>query len=616
MAEAVESALADRKHLIVEAGTGTGKTLAYLVPALLSGKRIVVSTGTKNLQEQLFFKDIPFLQQHFPRPLQRLLHEGPQQLRLPPEDLRRRKASRCSPASKKSPISRSSANGKRPPNSATAPKSRRCPNRAPPGPKMDARSDLCTGQKCPQFERCFLTLMHQRAQESDIVIVNHHLFFADLALQETRIVRRRHSARISRRGLRRSPRNRRRGRPVFRRLREQLPLPGAAPRHRRRRPRAKKFGLAELDRILDRLGRARRRSFSALFGDAEGRVGFHGPRRVLRAQRRGLLATCCAALELIGSHLKLLKNPPDEIIPLPRRTGELAQAPALRAGRATTSATSTGWSGAAAAASCKPRPSMSRTLLAERLFDAVDTVVLTSATLAVAGGFDFVKKRLGIEQAAHAGGARAISIIRSRRCSTCRSICPIRAARPFPRPPPSEVTAIAEAQPRPRVRAVHQLSADAPDVRPRLARNRLSRRCCKAPARAARCWKNSAPRPTACCSPRRRSGRAWTCRATVELRYHRQAALRRAQRSGGGSAHRKHPRGGRQSVLRLPDPAGRHRAEAGIRPADPQPDPTAACWSCWIIASPSSATARCFSTACRITDSPPKSTDVEKFFDV
>src|SRR5438132_9101320 len=69
MAEAVESALRDKRNLIVEAGTGTGKTLAYLVPALLSGKRIVVSTGTKNLQEQLFFKDVPFLQRHFPRPL-------------------------------------------------------------------------------------------------------------------------------------------------------------------------------------------------------------------------------------------------------------------------------------------------------------------------------------------------------------------------------------------------------------------------------------------------------------------------------------------------------------------------------------------------------------------
>src|SRR2546426_752085 len=69
MAAAVEAALAEDRHLIVEAGTGTGKTLAYLVPALLSGKRIVVSTGTKNLQEQLFFKDVPFLQRHFSRPL-------------------------------------------------------------------------------------------------------------------------------------------------------------------------------------------------------------------------------------------------------------------------------------------------------------------------------------------------------------------------------------------------------------------------------------------------------------------------------------------------------------------------------------------------------------------
>jgi ATP-dependent DNA helicase DinG len=68
MAEAVESALQEKQHLIVEAGTGTGKTLAYLVPALQSGKRVIVSTGTKNLQEQLFFKDVPFLQQHFSRP--------------------------------------------------------------------------------------------------------------------------------------------------------------------------------------------------------------------------------------------------------------------------------------------------------------------------------------------------------------------------------------------------------------------------------------------------------------------------------------------------------------------------------------------------------------------
>src|SRR6195952_646666 len=69
MANAVDAALRENRKLIVEAGTGTGKTLAYLVPAILSGRRIVVSTGTKNLQEQLFFKDIPFLQKHFDQEL-------------------------------------------------------------------------------------------------------------------------------------------------------------------------------------------------------------------------------------------------------------------------------------------------------------------------------------------------------------------------------------------------------------------------------------------------------------------------------------------------------------------------------------------------------------------
>ncbi len=63
MAQAVEQALAEKRHLILEAGTGTGKTLAYLLPVICSGKRVIISTGTKNLQEQLFYKDVPFLEQ-------------------------------------------------------------------------------------------------------------------------------------------------------------------------------------------------------------------------------------------------------------------------------------------------------------------------------------------------------------------------------------------------------------------------------------------------------------------------------------------------------------------------------------------------------------------------
>ena len=83
MAESVASALAERRHLIVEAGTGTGKTLAYLLPAILSGKRVVISTGTKALQEQLYFKDLPFLESLLAGAGSRVLHERPSELSLP-----------------------------------------------------------------------------------------------------------------------------------------------------------------------------------------------------------------------------------------------------------------------------------------------------------------------------------------------------------------------------------------------------------------------------------------------------------------------------------------------------------------------------------------------------
>ncbi len=94
MAQAVEQALEEKRHLIVEAGTGTGKTLAYLLPVIRSGKRVIISTGTKNLQEQLFYKDVPFLGQALYGDAALglaafgLLHEGTQQLSVPQEALR------------------------------------------------------------------------------------------------------------------------------------------------------------------------------------------------------------------------------------------------------------------------------------------------------------------------------------------------------------------------------------------------------------------------------------------------------------------------------------------------------------------------------------------------
>src|SRR2546429_4631137 len=183
MAEAVESALKDRKHLIVEAGTGTGKTLAYLVPALLSGRRIVVSTGTKNLQEQLFFKDVPFLQQHLERPLQVCYMKGRSNYACRQKIYDADKEPMLSGLEEVADFhiiqewEKTTEFGDRA-------EIKTLPEQSTAWAKVDARRDLCTGQKCQQFERCFITLMHQRAAESDIIIVNHHLFFADLALKE------------------------------------------------------------------------------------------------------------------------------------------------------------------------------------------------------------------------------------------------------------------------------------------------------------------------------------------------------------------------------------------------------------------------------------------------
>src|SRR6202045_1276270 len=182
MAEAVESALAEKKHLIVEAGTGTGKTLAYLVPAILSGKRVVISTGTKNLQEQLFFKDIPFLEKHWGRlracymkgranyACRQKIYDAEKEPVL--AGLEEIADFQIIQAWEKTTETGDRAEIKTLPESSGA------------WAKIDARSDLCTGQKCAQFERCFITKMHQKAQESDIIIVNHHLLFADLAVKD------------------------------------------------------------------------------------------------------------------------------------------------------------------------------------------------------------------------------------------------------------------------------------------------------------------------------------------------------------------------------------------------------------------------------------------------
>jgi ATP-dependent DNA helicase DinG len=182
MAQAVERALDEKRHLIVEAGTGTGKTLAYLLPALRSGRRVIISTGTKNLQEQLFFKDIPFLESLL-GPLRVCYMKG----RANYVCRHKLYALRSQPIlSGLEEISQyhAIAEWEKTTEAGDRAEIDDLPETSQLWAKLDARSDACLGQSCPDYERCFITEMRRRAAESDVIIVNHHLFFADLAIKQ------------------------------------------------------------------------------------------------------------------------------------------------------------------------------------------------------------------------------------------------------------------------------------------------------------------------------------------------------------------------------------------------------------------------------------------------
>jgi len=185
MARAIEQAFEDRRHLIVEAGTGTGKTLAYLLPALHLARarqqRVIISTGTKNLQEQLFFKDVPFLESIL-GPLNVCYMKGRGNY------LCKHKlyALRDSPLlSGLEEIGQFHAIAAWEKETETGDRAEidALPENSALWPKLDARGEACLGQTCPDWDGCFITAMRRRALEADIVIVNHHLFFADMAIK-------------------------------------------------------------------------------------------------------------------------------------------------------------------------------------------------------------------------------------------------------------------------------------------------------------------------------------------------------------------------------------------------------------------------------------------------
>ncbi len=186
MAKAVEAALRDKRHLIVEAGTGTGKTLAYLLPALRFARerqqRVIVSTGTKNLQEQLYFKDIPFLETLL-GPLRVCYMKGRANYLCKHKLYALRESPLLSGFEE---IEQFHHIARWEPTTPTGDRAEltHLPETSALWSKLDARTEACLGQTCPDWENCFVTQMRRKALESDLIIVNHHLFFADLNIKQ------------------------------------------------------------------------------------------------------------------------------------------------------------------------------------------------------------------------------------------------------------------------------------------------------------------------------------------------------------------------------------------------------------------------------------------------
>jgi ATP-dependent DNA helicase DinG len=185
MAGEVARALRSRGRLIVEAGTGTGKTFAYLVPALLSGRRVIVSTGTRNLQDQLFHRDLPTVARAIGRPVRVALLKGRanylclHRLELAEQQaiargLRKEVATALPRVRAWAQVTR---NG-------DIAELAQLSDSSPVWPWVTSTRDNCLGPQCPAFDRCHVVQARREAQAADVVVVNHHLLMADLVLKE------------------------------------------------------------------------------------------------------------------------------------------------------------------------------------------------------------------------------------------------------------------------------------------------------------------------------------------------------------------------------------------------------------------------------------------------
>jgi ATP-dependent DNA helicase DinG len=392
MAEQVHDAFETRHHIVVEAGTGTGKTLAYLLPAICSGRRVVISTATKSLQEQLYQKDIPFLQKHFAPQLKVAVMKGRSNF------LCRAKVHQMADQPMLKGLEeidefRQIRQWSKLTETGDRAELTFLPDDSDLWARLDARRDTCTGKKCPEFDQCFLTAMHKRANEADLIIVNHHLFFADLALQQDdfgNILPEYSAVVFDEAHEMEDVASDYFGRQVSNYRFEELA------RDADQTLRLLRLGSASLLRRTQRI-RERSRAFFELFPARDGRFPFsRSERDAFLEQHRETYEALGTALKGLETEFAALAQKPEELTRIARRSFEVRQELAFLF--ESNERNFVYWyerrnKGVFLAAT----PIDVSQILRERLFEKFDTVILTSATLTVGGRFEYIRQRLGLD---------------------------------------------------------------------------------------------------------------------------------------------------------------------------------------------------------------------------
>ncbi len=398
MAEMVHDAFEGHHHAILEAGTGTGKTLAYLVPAICSGRRVVISTATKSLQEQLFQKDIPFLQKHFAPNLKVAVMKGRSnflcvaKMNAMADQALLKGLEELDAFQQIKQWSKLTETGDRAELTFL-------PDDSDLWTRLDARRDTCSGQKCPSFNPCFVTGMHQRAKDADLIIVNHHLFFADLALKQDdfgSILPEYSAVVFDEAHEMEDVASDYFGRQISNFRFEELA------RDADQTLRLLHLGTPAILRRTQRI-RERSRTFFETFPPRDGKFPFsRAEREAFLEQNRETYDDLASALKGFETECAAMTQKPEEILRIARRSFELRQE--LTFLFESNERNFVYWyerrnKGVFLAAT----PIDVSQILREKLFEQFDSVVLTSATLTVGNRFEFIRQRLGLDHAKERG---------------------------------------------------------------------------------------------------------------------------------------------------------------------------------------------------------------------